>query len=168
MTNRAISESYRPAQIILHWVVVLGVMIQFGLNEQIVRVNEALRSSLTPDAVDSIFAWVHVGVGSTVLLAVLARLYLRFRYGVPEHVPGTPPIQAKIASIMHKSLYALLLGMVATGMLTWNGIAPLGDVHFIISVMLFVLVLGHAGAAIYNQFVRKDGTLSRMWLSGGK
>ena len=48
------------------------------------------------------------------------------------------------------------------GGLTWNGIAPLGDLHFAINILLFVLALAHAGAALFNQFVRKDGTLRRV------
>lgn len=168
MTNRPTPQSYRPAQIILHWVVVLGVITQIVIHESIVRVTEALSTGTTPVEMDTILAWVHVGVGTTILLAVLARLYMRYRYGAPGHAPGTPPMQAKLANFMHWSLYALLLGMVITGMLTWNGIAPLGDVHFYINVALFFSVLGHAGAAIYNQVVRKDGTLRRMSLSGGK
>lgn len=167
MTAQQTPQHYRPAQKILHWVVVLGVITQIAIHESIVRVTEALSTGTTPVASDTTLAWVHVGVGSTILLAVLARLYLRFRYGAPGHAPDTPPLQAKLASIMHWALYALLLGMVLTGMLTWNGIAPLGDVHFIINVMLFFLVLGHAAAAIYNQFVRKDGTLLRMFPARG-
>lgn len=162
MTDRPIPDHYRPAQIVLHWVVVVGVIIQIAIHESIVRVYEALGADTTPVAWDTYLAWVHVGVGTTILVAVLARLYLRFKYGAPGHAPGTPPLQAKMADLMHRALYALLLGMVVTGMLTWNGIAALGQVHFIMNVMLFVLVLGHAGAAIYNQVVRKDGTLRRM------
>jgi superoxide oxidase len=63
---------------------------------------------------------------------------------------------------MHWSLYGLLLAMVVTGMLTWNEIAPLGGLHFILSTALFFAALAHAAAALFNQFVRKDGTLARM------
>jgi len=63
---------------------------------------------------------------------------------------------------MHKALYGLLLAMVVTGMLTWNEIAPLGDLHFWLANALFFAALAHAAAAIFNHFVRKDGTLARM------
>lgn len=162
MNTRATPTHYRPAQKVLHWVVVLGVTIQIANHEAIVRVNEAVISSASATSQDTTFAWIHVSVGTIILLSVLARLYLRFKYGAPAHVPGTPPLQAKLANAMHWALYALLLGMVVTGMITWNGIAQLGDVHFYINVALFLLVLGHAGAALYNQFIRKDGTLRRM------
>lgn len=162
MSDTSTPQHYRPLQIILHWVVVFGVIIQIVIHESIVRVKEALATGAIPVDTDTTLAWVHVGVGTTILLAVLARLYMRLRYGVPGHAPGTPALQARIASIMHRTLYALLLGMVLTGMLTWNDIAPLGNVHFVLNVVLFLLVLGHVGAALYNQFTRKDGTLRRM------
>lgn len=165
MNNRPTPDNYRPAQIILHWLVVIGFITQIAIHESIVRAYEALGSGTTPASLDNILAWVHVGTGTTILLAVLARLYLRFRYGSPGHPAGTPPMQAKIANIMHWTLYALLIAMALTGMVTWNGIVDLGDIHFYINVALFFLVLGHAAAAIYNQFVLKDGTLRRMWLS---
>lgn len=158
-------QTYRPAQIILHWVVVLGILAQWIFNEQMVRVVEAIQTGVTPVGSDVIMAWVHVGVGSTILLAVLARLYLRFRFGVPDHAQGASQMQVRIATWMHRALYAALLGMVVTGSLTWNGIAPLGDLHFYINTLLFALALAHAGAALFNQFVRKDGTMRRMMLS---
>ncbi|MFK7856894.1 MAG: cytochrome b [Granulosicoccus sp.] len=168
MSNRPTPEHYRPAQIILHWVVVVGFITQMAIHESIVRVYTALGNGDIPDSLDNILAWVHVGTGTTILVAVLARLYLRYRYGAPGHAPGTPPTQAKIADIMHRTLYLLLIAMALTGMVTWNGLMDLGDIHFYINVVLFFLVLGHAGAAIHNQFVRKDGTLQRMWFSRSK
>lgn len=158
-------EQYRPAQIILHWAVVVGILVQFALNEPIVRVNEANRAALAPQDGDMTLALVHASVGSLVLLAILARLFLRLKYGTPGHAPGTPPQQAKIATAVHWSFYGILIAMALTGMLTWNGVLNLGDVHFYLGTALFFLILGHAGAALYNQFVRKDGTLKRMALS---
>lgn len=155
--------AYRPAQIWLHWIVVVGVIFQISFNEAIVAVVTARETGGTPKEADVTWAWVHVSVGSIILLSVIARLYLRWRHGAPGHAPGTSRAQAMIAPAMHWLLYGLLLAMVVTGMLTWNEIVPLGGVHFAINVALFFAALAHAAAAIFNQFVRKDGTLSRMW-----
>lgn len=154
--------AYRPAQIWLHWIVVIGVILQIGFNSAIVAVVEARESGQAPAAADMTWAWFHVGIGSVILLAVIARLYLRFRLSVPDHAPGASAGQARIASFMHNALYGLLLAMVVTGMLTWNEIAPLGSLHFALSTALFFAALAHGLAAIFNQFVRKDGTLARM------
>ena len=156
--------TYRPAQIWLHWIVVIGVILQIGFNSAIVAVVDAREAGQAPAAADMTWAWFHVGTGSMILLAVIARLVLRWRHGVPGHAPGTSALQARIASAMHAALYGLLLALVVTGMLTWNGLAPLGGLHFALGTALFFAALAHAAAAIFNQLIRKDGTLARMKL----
>ncbi len=154
--------AYRPAQIILHWVVFAAIWVQWLFNEPMKRTIEAMQRGATPAGNDMIMAWVHVGFGSMILLAVLARLYLRFRYGTPGHAPGTSAMQAKIATGVHWSLYGTLIAMVITGGMTWNSDADLGYVHWLLNIVLFGLITAHAAAAMFNQFVRKDGTLARM------
>lgn len=155
-------KTYHPAQIWLHWIVVIGVILQIGFNDAIVAVVDAREAGQAPSAPDLTSAWFHVGIGSLILLAVIARLVLRWRHGVPGHAPGTTAVQARMAGIMHNALYGLLLALVVTGMLTWNGIAPLGGLHFVLGTALFFAALAHAAAALFNQFIRKDGTLARM------
>lgn len=154
--------AYRPAQIWLHWIVVIGVILQIGFNSAIVAVVDAREAGQAPADAEMTWAWFHVSIGFVILLAVIARLVLRFRHGVPGHAPGTSAAQAKVATVMHNALYGLLAAMVVTGMLTWNEIAPLGGVHFALSTALFFAALAHGLAALFNQFVRKDGTLARM------
>lgn len=154
--------AYRPVQIWLHWIVVIGVILQIGFNSAIVAVVDAREFGQAATDADMTWAMFHVSIGFAILLAVIARLYLRFRFGVPGHAPGTSTAQARIATVMHNALYGLLLAMVITGMLTWNEIAPLGGLHFALSTALFFAALAHGLAAIFNQFVRKDGTLARM------
>lgn len=155
-------QSYRKTQIILHWVVFAAIWVQWLLNEPIKRTIDAMRLDAASAGNDMTMALVHVGFGSTIFLAVIARLFLRYRFGAPGHAPGTSPMQAKIATVVHWSLYTTLIGMVITGGMTWNGVADLGGVHWLLNIVLFGLIAAHAAAAIYNQFVRKDGTLARM------
>ena len=154
--------TYRRSQIWLHWIVVIGVILQIGFNSAIVAVVDAREAGQTAADGDMTWAMFHVSIGFVILVAVIARLYLRFRHGVPGHAPGTSTAQAMVATVMHNALYGLLIAMVITGMLTWNEIAPLGGLHFALSTALFFAALAHGLAAIFNQFVRKDGTLARM------
>jgi cytochrome b561 len=154
--------AYRPAQIWLHWIVVLGVILQIGFHDAIVAVIGAREAGQAPAAADVTGAWAHVGVGIAILVAVIARLALRWRFAAPGHAPDTSALQTRIASTMHGALYVLLLAMVTTAMLTWSGIAPVGGVHFEINIALFFAALAHALAAVFNQVVRRVGTLMRM------
>ncbi len=157
---------YHPAQIILHWVVVIAIVLQIAFHESIVNVSAAIHDGKTPPPQDMNFAWFHVIIGSIIFFAVIARLYLRFTQGAPAPTPGKSIIQTKIAHTVHWLLYVLLLAMVITGGLTWNGVADLGGLHGVMNIILFFLAVGHALAAVINHFVRKDGTLHRMRLKG--
>lgn len=156
------ATAYRPSQIALHWFVMVGVVVQIAIHDPMVRETTAQYAGTSPDPADAALAMLHGLIGTLVFLAVLVRLWLRFRHGVPGHAQGTTSAQAVIAALVHNALYACLLGMGITGMLTRAGVVNLGGVHFYINVTMFVLILAHAGAAIFNQFVRKDGTLKRM------
>ena len=62
--------AYRPAQIILHWVVFAAIWVQWLFNEPMKRTIEAIQTGATPVDGDMTMALVHVGFGSAILLAV--------------------------------------------------------------------------------------------------
>lgn len=130
-------QTYRPAQITLHWVVFGAIWVQWLFNEPMKQTVAAIQTGASPASSDLIMAWVHVGF-------------------------GTSHMQAKIAEWMHRALYATLIVMALTGGLTWNGVADLSYVHWALNILLFALISVHAAAALFNQFIRKDGTLRRM------
>lgn len=133
--------------------------------------------------------WVytaHKSLGLTVLALVLLRIGWRLYAGAPPAVPGTPRWQAWLASAMHVALYLLVLAMPFSGWLydSASGLRPLrwfgqaevpklvapdpdladaaGGAHEWLFWVLVLLVLAHAGAALYHHFVRHDATLARM------
>lgn len=133
--------------------------------------------------------WVytaHKSLGLTVLALVLVRIGWRLYAGAPPPVPGTPRWQARLASAVHVLLYAMVLAMPFSGWLydSASGLRPLrwfGQVevpklvapdpaladaahgaHEWLFWLLVLLVLAHAGAALYHHFVRHDATLVRM------
>ena len=133
--------------------------------------------------------WVytaHKSLGLAVLALVLVRIGWRLYAGAPPPVPGTPRWQAWMASAVHVLLYAMVLAMPFSGWLydSASGLRPLrwfGQVevpklvapdpaladaahatHEWLFWLLVLLVLAHAGAALYHHFVRHDATLARM------
>ena len=141
--------------------------------------------------------WVytlHKSLGLTVLALVLVRIAWRLYAGAPPPVAGTPRWQARLASLTHGAIYVLILAMPLSGWLydsasglrpfRWFGLAEvpklspphealadaMHETHELLFWVLIALVIGHAGAALYHHFVRRDATLARMlprrWLAG--
>ena len=69
---------------------------------------------------------------------------------------------AVATSALHWLFYALLVAVPVSGLLTYYGVADLGELHQLAKPMFLVLVAGHAAAAIFHQIVLRDGTLGRM------
>ena len=138
------------------------MVFQIAFHEPMVRATEAASTGSSIDPSDAVWASLHVVMGSLIFVAVLVRLALRLLRGAPAHPSGSGRAAELLASLVHGLLYVLLLAIVVTGTLTHNAVADLGTVHWALNVAIVILVVGHVAAAIYNQFVREDGTLGRM------
>lgn len=131
-----------------------------------------------------VFNW-HKWVGVTVLLLAVLRLTWRLTHRAPPLEAQMPAWQRAVAHLTHSLLYVLLLVMPVTGWIYSNysgypvvylGKVPLPnlvernrelaagwlDVHVTLSIILAVLVGLHVVAALYHQFIVRDGTLRRM------
>ena len=124
----------------------------------------------------------HIVLGSLVLLLTLLRIgWWIWGDRRPAPVAGQPQVQGLMASIVHYAIYAVILLMASSGIMTLvlSGALPaiiagtaLPDfselipriAHGIMSKLLLVLLAGHIGAALYHQFIRRDRLLGRMGL----
>lgn len=126
---------------------------------------------------------LHEGFGLVVLLLMTLRIAVRATVKVPQLPPG-PRWMTVSAHAMHWLLYALMLAMPVLGVLAlgWSGKpvaffgaswmlplvvdVPLGrsikDIHEAGANLVFAAVGLHAAAALWHQFVLKDGLLQRM------
>ena len=67
----------------------------------------------------------------------------------------------------HRLLYVLMLAVPALGAAAWyGGIEDAGEVHELAGNALMIVALGHAAVALWHQYVRRDGTLTRMLRPG--
>lgn len=64
----------------------------------------------------------------------------------------------------HVALYVLLIALPVTGLLAWfGGFTQLADLHGrLLKVLMWGLIGLHVLAALYHQFILKDGLLNRM------
>lgn len=166
-----------------HWLMfllILGAWIAFELHD------DAPKKS--PESLQWIL--LHKSLGLTVFFLVWLRLAWRFANPVPKALIVSP-WQAKIATLTHWGLYAVMILLPLSGVLmtlfggrplAWFGVfevpihleqnKPLShqfhDLHTdVFWPLLMVLLALHIGAALWHHFVVKDATLKRM-LPGAK
>jgi len=153
--------SYSRAQVLLHWSVAVLILVSFFSHEAMVEAWEAWRR----DGVKAGGAGtlVHVLAGVTVLSLVLWRILLRLRRSAPALPPSTSPAIRIAAKATHAAIYLLLVAIPVTGMAAWmGGVKQAAAVHQPLFLILMLLVLGHVVAALWHQFVLKDGLMARI------
>ena len=125
----------------------------------------------------------HMVAGMAILALMVVRLGVRL--WLPRPAPATTGTRFldRLAVAVHYGFYVLVILMAASGFATavqaglpaivFGGSgAPLTEsfwafrpraVHGVIAKLLLALVVLHVAAALYHQFVRRDGLIGRMW-----
>ncbi|MBK3868486.1 cytochrome B [Pseudomonas stutzeri] len=167
---------YGRLSIALHWLMVLlivGVYATIELKGNFAKGSEPR---------ELLKQW-HFMLGLTVFALVWLRLLARWLRPAPTPVAGAT-WEHVLASLMHLALYALMIGLPLLGWLTLSAagkpipffglelpalIGPdealAGDfkeLHETVGVLGYWLIGLHAAAALFHQYVRRDGTLLRM------
>ena len=155
------TAGYSRPQIALHWAVFLLFALNYVVSDDMGRALRTFSEGGTPEGITPV---VHVWTGIVILVLTLARLLARVTRGAP----GMPADAAlsftdKVGQWTHRLLYALLLALTGTGLAAWfGGIRAAGEAHEVIVNLTLALVALHAAAALFHQYVMKDGLLSRM------
>ncbi|MFN3842046.1 MAG: cytochrome b [Rehaibacterium terrae] len=163
--------------IALHWLTALLVLGLLGVGLFMTELPN------NPTKV-KIYA-LHKSLGLTVLALVALRLLWRLYAGAPAPLPGTPRWQHLTATLVHWTMYALLIAVPLAGWaynsasnfpLQWFGqfnlprlVAPDPEMrafwralHGWLALTLALLALGHAAAALKHHYLDRDDTLRRM------
>ena len=164
----------------LHWLIAVLIAVQVVLG------GIASDLKLSPLKLD-LFVW-HKSIGMLVLLLVLLRLGWRLGQPVPRPAEVSPLLR-RLAALTHFLLYGLLLLIPLSGWVVNSAagiplklfwLVPLPDitaaddalkesaaeVHEVAVALLLALLALHVAAALWHQFVRRDGILRRMWFGG--
>ena len=169
---------YGAIAVSIHWLSAILIVALLG---------SGFRAANTVDAAAKAGALrFHVPVAIIVALLTILRIVWWWRFDrKPLPVEGSTHWQERIASWVHVAFYVVILGMVASGigMMILSGAAPAifgapgvllpnftdyppRAPHGLGAFLLAALLVLHAGAALYHQFVRGDGLLRRMWYGG--
>ncbi len=149
-------NGYSATQITLHWLTALGVIVAFFTHDAMLETVKTVR-----DAGGDPIPTVHTIAGFLVFVLVLVRLWLRRRRGAPA--PQGTALEKKAVELGHGLLYLLLVAVPLMGAISWfGGVENLGGIHGLAGKGLMIVALGHAAMAIWHQYGKKDGTLTRM------
>jgi cytochrome b561 len=175
MPVKSTKDHYGSVAVTIHWLSVLLI---------IALLASGFRASGTTDlAAKAQLLSVHAVIGITILLLTLARIgWWWFADRKPDPVAGMPAWQEWAARAVHLLFYVVILGMTATGigMVVLSGAGPIlfggadGQLphfghywprlpHGIGVRIIIALFVVHLGAALYHQFVMKDGLIRRIW-----
>ena len=166
--------------ITLHWTVAILIIAQL--------LSGFRATGLTVDADKSVVLLAHMIVGFVILLLMIVRLvWWAFFDKKPVSSPDDPAWQTWSAKAVHYAFYIVVFGMIACGigLIVLSGAGPIisGEVagalpdfqenlprvpHGLGARLLVLLIVLHAGAALYHQFIKKDGLLWRMWYGSKK
>ena len=158
--NKAIAApAYSPFRKALHWGVALLWLAQFPTGWEIAN-SHATHLGFSPSLWSVIAHRAHAIIGATVLMLVLARVFLRFRISGPVALEAGWP--SKVAALTHFALYAVLVALPLTGVVAMYVTLRVGPIHIVLTNIAMALVALHVGAAFWHQFIQRDATLARM------
>ncbi|WP_207539558.1 cytochrome b [Sabulicella rubraurantiaca] len=175
---QSVPARYDTTSRVFHWLTVVLVLsaAMLGLWIAHAEPGEAIKMTLYN---------LHESIGVTIGLVTLARLIWRLGHPAPP-LPADLPDALKLAArLNHGAFYLWLLvmpvlGFIATNAwgfpLTWFGLVPLPDpvgknvplaemvtfAHRLMAWSLIGMIVLHVSAALWHQFVRRDGTLRKM------
>ncbi|MEO8531675.1 MAG: cytochrome b/b6 domain-containing protein [Deltaproteobacteria bacterium] len=150
---------YSRVQISLHWLMLLLLGFNWLFSDPM---EQAYRTLERGGALVST-PWLHIIVGIAVLAFVLLRLAIRLTRGVPAESEAAPPLMRLAGRIGHWVLYGLMLAIPVLGLMAWYlGIEAADELHGLAVDLLVIVVVLHILAALFHQYVLKDGLLKRM------
>jgi cytochrome b561 len=173
---KAAHVHFSPLARLFHWLMAPLVVAMLFIGVAMVATLSPLHLTLLA---------IHKPLGIAILLLAVLRLVVRITHRPPPLPADMPAIQQRIASASHGLFYVLLLAMPLIGwsMLSAGGfpvhlfgqfnlppIVPrdprlyawLREAHSWLAIALFVLFLGHLGAALFHGLIRRDGVFSSM------
>ena len=170
-------NKYHPVLITLHWL--LAIMVIAGL----LMGGNVLSETPNSDPEKVFYLRMHMSMGMIILVLMLVRLVVRFKTAKPAHADIGNALLNKLGVAAHYLLYALVILMAASGIgisvlaglpdIVFNGSGaalpasfdelPPRAAHGVLALILMLVIAAHVLAALYHQFIRKDGLFGRMW-----
>ena len=166
---------YHTALVTLHWLLALLLIVALLMG------TFALKTvpNSSPDKIDALRG--HMIAGGLILVLTLTRLVVRLKTAHPAPATTGNALLDRLAPATHWALYLLVLLMAGSGVamsvlaglpgIVFGGVGtlpvnfdalPPRAVHGIVAKLLMLFIAMHFAAALYHQFIKRDGLLRRM------
>jgi cytochrome b561 len=156
-------KQYSKGLSLLHWLVALMFTASYVISDGMPRYFDQHLENI--DVSGQWVANFHVYAGIAFVAVVLIRFIVRLTTQKPEQLESASPLLNKVATGTHHALYLLMFLVPIAGVIGWyEKITIFGDIHVLLMNLMLGLVGLHIAAAIYHQWVLKDGILSRISL----
>jgi cytochrome b561 len=171
------TKHYNTTMVILHWLLAIFILGAIFMGAFVLDGMD----SIHPQKIALLETHMIVGIG--ILLLTLLRLVVRFKTPQPAPVAGGSKWMNLIATGVHYLLYFLTIVTALAGMtlalsaklneIVFQHIGTLPkdfegyvahEIHGVFAELLLLTILLHIAAALYHQFILKDGLMSRMSL----
>ncbi len=155
-------ERYHLAQIVLHWLTVALVVVQYWTGPAVSRTHAPAVGRLVPDPADMALHLVHNRVGIVIGMLVVCRLLLAAMLPSPRWRDEPPGWSRRAARTSHWLLYGLLLAQAATGFIASYLWFPISAAHLVLFDAFLALLAIHVSAAFWHGLLRKDDAFWRI------
>lgn len=167
---------YTSGAIAFHWLMFLLVAVVGTLG---------LLHDSWPKQTQRFWINIHALLGLLLWFTLMARFWWRSRHQPPPLMESVGEFSRRASAVVHNSLYALLFITPIVGIVTFVyhgrvfdfglfkidfGIKsnraifhPTEDLHQYLAYAIFAVAGIHALAALWHQFILRDGLLARMW-----
>lgn len=170
-------ERYSLPARVMHWLAALAIPVQVWLGWS---------SELSASQVESMrMIRLHYQFGVVIAALMMLRLFWRLLHGVPDASAAEAPWRRRFATVAHGWMYGLLFALPISGYVIWvwmdapmdvfgmfnmprlftppaddeSGRALAWYVHYWAGWALVVLILLHVFAAMWHQWIRRDGLI---------
>ncbi|MEO1745956.1 MAG: cytochrome b/b6 domain-containing protein [Pseudomonadota bacterium] len=168
---------YHPLLVSIHWIMAIMIIVLLLAGTFLL---EPLAND-NPQKIEGLFG--HMIFGVSVMALLLIRFVTRLRSKKPPHATTGNALLDKVGAWTHLAFYGLIFLAAGSGM-AMSAMAGLPDivffgsgeplpesfwvyppryVHAFATKALAALIILHIAAAVWHQFGKKDGLLSRMW-----
>jgi cytochrome b561 len=152
-----VKTSYSSVQIALHWLIAVLILANYFLSEDMPETFDRMLEG-GGGTLGSAF---HVWAGMAVLILSAFRMVVRLSAGAPQS--SGKGLLDRAARWSHALLYILMVLVPGLGAYSWfAGAESIAGLHQLTANLLMAVAGVHSLAALYHQYVLKDGLLARM------